>query len=549
MGVIHAIPGYKTGRIRNGQESFNHNLWKGLVAAYSPEFGNSGDMLYDSTTGEHNGTWLTGPVSAPTAGVPVYVGGKFGNVLSLDGSSQFISIPDQRALQVEVANGASLMRFFTLAAWINVASFSSYNMIVTKANNSGASTNNFELRIDQTTGKLTLAGNGGAAVTSVNALSLNTWCFVTATYDGSELLSKVYINAKFENSHSGTPAFSITTRPVYIGVRDDDFGYFNGKIGQVLIYNRRLQPSEIQYLMANSFKMFVPKHPNRFLHVPVITTIQTVTSDSDILATQTKTILSDTDIKNTTTRTILSDSDIVNTTIQTIFSNSDITGTTTRTILSDTDIAGTTTQTIFSDSEVVSTSTQTILSDTNILVVQTKTVLSDTDIKAITTQTILSNTDIKVTTIQTVFSNTDILNTTTRTILSNSEVVVTTSVSITSETIILTPLDLYAEVEFTGTQSVDKNFEVEITQRTADQPANIPTSIPTNLVAVNTGQGDSIRLEWNGITTYYNVYRVDPGPAYIKLNIQLITDHFYVVGGLKEGVSYTFIVRGANAQG
>ena len=289
-----------------------------------------------------------------------------------------------------------------------------------------------------------------------------------------------------------------------------------------------------------SMKFFLDGQPAEPILFLGGTFIQTILSDARIQATQVQTILSLADIMGTTVQTILSDTLVVNTFSNNIPSDADIFATVMRTILSDAAVAGTTTQTILSDAQVVNTSTVTILSDAHILAVLDADILSDAVIAGTTIQTILSDAAVNLVVQESILSDAVVAGTTIRTLDSDSAVVVTSTAQIYSNAIVLVPLDLSCAVRFTAPATKDVLTEVEVTQT--------PPTIPTGLVVLNTGTGDSLRLEWTGTSSFYNVYRVDTGPVYVKLNNYLISDNFFVVGGLDEGVTYTFIVRGADGE-
>lgn len=253
--------------------------------------------------------------------------------------------------------------------------------------------------------------------------------------------------------------------------------------------------------------------------------------------TTTQTILSDADILATTTHTILSDAEVVLVSTQTITSDANISAI--RTILSDADIEATTTRTILSDAEVVLVQTKTILSDANISAIRN--IFSDADIKATTTRTILSDAKIVLITTHTILSDAEVVKIHAHDITSDAIIASLVNQDIFSQAMVLTALDLDFEVAFTKDSILDRFFQVEVIQA-------VP-GVPFNVTIQNVGNGDNLRIEWDGTATFFNVYRVDPGPVYVKMNPFLIKDHFYVVGGLQENVDYTFVVRGADGQG
>ena len=325
------------------------------------------------------------------------------------------------------------------------------------------------------------------------------------------------------------------------------------EVGELYIYNL-LPTTTPQTITSNAaIKNTTSQTTNSTARIKK-TDISTIPSDATVKAVTTKTITSNTDIKNTTTKSITSFTAVKSTTIQTEFSDARIVQTQTKTILSNSDIAGTTTKSISSNTDIAATTTKTINSDARIANLAIHTILSTADVRATSSRSIDADTRIKNTTIQTILSNTNIKNTTNKaitsyaditssiqkTILSNAEVVYTNSGSIGSDAIILTPLDLDIQVSFTKNSQKDVFIQVGVLQITPD--------VPYNVTITNVGNGDSLRIEWEGTSLFYNVYMVTAGPTYTRVNAYPISDEFYVVGGLQENVTYTFIVRGTDGR-
>jgi len=187
------------------------------------------------------------------------------------------------------------------------------------------------------------------------------------------------------------------------------------------------------------------------------------------------------------------------------------------------------------------TTIRAIQSDAEISTATVRSIQSTADIAGTTIQTVPSDADIKNTTIQTISSIADIKKTATKTILSDAEIVFIRNKVVFSDAFILTPIDLQCQVGFEKNSLLDRFFEVEVIQ--------VTPNVPFNVTIVNVGSGDNVRISWDGTASFFNVYRVDPGPVYTKMNSYLISDHFYVIGGLQEGITYTFVVRGADGQG
>jgi len=83
----------------------------------------------------------------------------------------------------------------------------------------------------------------------------------------------------------------------------------------------------------------------------------------------------------------------------------------------------------------------------------------------------------------------------------------------------------------------------------ADKVDQYAITIPTGIGSVDMLKGDLVKVTWAADGNYgYNVYRTDPGGR-AKMNSDVITDEFYLVGNLTEDVAYTFIVVGVNGLG
>ena len=96
---------------------------------------------------------------------------------------------------------------------------------------------------------------GGVQVTNRTAVLLtNTWYFVAATADGTNL--NLYLNGSLLNSSPGTMTnYYSSTYPFRIGygVLDATGNYFNGAIDEVALFNRALTASQLQALYHVAF--------------------------------------------------------------------------------------------------------------------------------------------------------------------------------------------------------------------------------------------------------------------------------------------------------
>jgi len=163
--------------------------------------------------------------------------------VNLNGTSSYVDIPDNASLEG--------MDALTVSCWVKLASIPSQNVI--PVGKEGA----YRFVINST-GEIHLVvatGNNGwySPGTQLNfgndALSTETWYFLTATYDGNRL--RAYLDG--QPVGTGLPAISGTIIDNGSAVRfghksSDNIDYMEGRIDEVRIYNRALGDSEISSL-------------------------------------------------------------------------------------------------------------------------------------------------------------------------------------------------------------------------------------------------------------------------------------------------------------
>jgi len=132
---------------------------------------------------------------------------------------------------------------FTLAAWVNPSTSIATKALIVK---------NSEIRlVTNASGNVGCQFNNGSdwqsAATSTAALALSSWQHVACTYDGDEL--RVYVNGASSGREKVSSDVANTANVWRFG--DDAsnaYGDYNGKMDEVRVYNRALQPREIALL-------------------------------------------------------------------------------------------------------------------------------------------------------------------------------------------------------------------------------------------------------------------------------------------------------------
>jgi len=205
----------------------------GLVAAYNFNEG-SGSSVTDLSGNNLAGT-IVGASWTP--------GGKYGNALSFNGTSNYVDLGNPAALQMTGS--------MTIEAWVKAAATPTDDgQIVAKSD----STSGWQLKTSHDSGPQTftvaVTNSSGARVQrySTTTRSLNAWYHVAGIYNTAAGTLDIYVNGVLNSGalRGSIPASNRNAAVnVNIGRRTGGY-YFNGVIDEVRIYNRALSPTEIQ---------------------------------------------------------------------------------------------------------------------------------------------------------------------------------------------------------------------------------------------------------------------------------------------------------------
>jgi hypothetical protein len=195
---------------------------------------NGGTTVYDYL-GLNNGT---------SYGGQSWVAGKIGTALYFDGYNDYVEVPYSTSLKMTDA--------VTLSAWIyfnGLPGSSCWNVV---SDHSGSYNNGKILRMCNARIEFLLGPAGTAtAYYTFTTQDIGKWFFVTATYNKTEGLMKMYVNGELKHTVSRTGDITVNPNPIWIG--KSGWGeYYNGIIDEVAIFNRSLSASEIQALYQNS---------------------------------------------------------------------------------------------------------------------------------------------------------------------------------------------------------------------------------------------------------------------------------------------------------
>ncbi len=184
--------------------------------------------------GSHDGT-VTGP------GVS-FVPGKVGHAIKFDSGTSYVRVP-----------GFNLARL-TVSAWVYPAKYGYYTSMVTKnyyASGWSSPYVAWQLWLSENTASPGFIGGTLGNTVSTEAIPINQWSFLAATYDGTTV--KLYVNGVLKASQAApTPGdLPATTGDIYIGMPQYSNHSFLGMLDEVALFDRALSAGEISQQYQN----------------------------------------------------------------------------------------------------------------------------------------------------------------------------------------------------------------------------------------------------------------------------------------------------------
>jgi len=230
-------PSYATGYAKNASQSAHPNLWDGLVGAWMPSLGVTGETLRDVSGYGNHGT-LTNMDAATD-----WVATSKGLALDYDGTGEHVDCG--YILNEEIENS------LTMTCLCKPAVFGGFQNIFSKPflywlhQEQGVNRFRFKIR----------ATSGVQFVQADVPITLGQTYFLTGVMSGNTI--KIYVDGRFYGSQafSGSLNRSVLDKfkiGGWIGTDDD----FTGSIGNASIYNRALSASEIKQLYVDSLAPF-----------------------------------------------------------------------------------------------------------------------------------------------------------------------------------------------------------------------------------------------------------------------------------------------------
>lgn len=219
-----------------------HPLNDGLVAAWLFTEG-CGGLIEDNanaTNGHAHGVLASNP--------PTWTQALNGPGVSFDGSAQYANCTNALSRYVDR---------WTIAARVFPTSYAGFSTILARGQGSDR---NFELRLDQTTGKITAvftsAFNTFKFATGATGVTLSTWNTVAGTFDGSTIT--VYLNGVSDGSAAA--AFTPENDGTMLSIGSlNGTNKFAGVIEEVRLWDRALSLDELRAWEDSDYSEFRPR--------------------------------------------------------------------------------------------------------------------------------------------------------------------------------------------------------------------------------------------------------------------------------------------------
>lgn len=192
--------------------------------------GGSGTTITDQGSGSNNGTLENGPTFStvvPEAPLPNQYS------ISLDGSDDYMDIPDSTALETTA---------FTWSAWFYCTAINRHNPIV-DTSTSVSNYDGYHIRVNTTNNIRFVSYSASNFMDSTTAVSANTWYHVVATHEAGS--DKLYVNGTLEASGSASSFSMSDAANLRVGSASIYSMYHQGLIDEVSFFNSALSASNV----------------------------------------------------------------------------------------------------------------------------------------------------------------------------------------------------------------------------------------------------------------------------------------------------------------
>lgn len=203
----------------------------GLIGYWSFNEG-SATIAHDFSGNSNNGTLTDGPS---------WTSGKRSVALDFDGTNDYVTAPHSSSLNISTGGEV------TMCAWVYPRSYSGYESIISKRDDSLGSPYAYGINFNSTDFQVYTSGSSGVQAFTYS-LPLNAWTHFCGTISASP--TKLFINGDLFGSLGSGGGVISNTAAFYIGATKlgSIAEFFPGKIDEVRVYNRALSANEVAVL-------------------------------------------------------------------------------------------------------------------------------------------------------------------------------------------------------------------------------------------------------------------------------------------------------------
>lgn len=191
-----------------------------------------------STVSDASPAGRTATLVSDNSGVNKSIVGQRGNAVGLDGTFDYLTVPDDP--------GLDLGSDFTLLVWINPAALPSntYQALISK---SASPTRPASLWLWEDQVEVYFSPvPPRRAWSSAGVLTVGAWQHVAATFDDTADEIRIYVDGVLETTVSGVAdSPEVNDQSFVIGQRGDNILFFNGGMDDVMVWSRALSDQEV----------------------------------------------------------------------------------------------------------------------------------------------------------------------------------------------------------------------------------------------------------------------------------------------------------------
>lgn len=176
--------------------------------------------------------------------------GKYGTSVVLDGTNDFVSVPDAASLDIGSSG--------TLEAWVQLTAINRWNGVLGKTTSSADEAHNYAIEIGSDNKVNCVIGNGAAinVAKSTTALAAQRFYHLACTWDGTQL--KLYLDGVLNKTTAQTLTPLSNNGPLYLGQYGGNVDFLRGKLDDVRVYNIAIPQAEI----VNDMNLAVESTPD-----------------------------------------------------------------------------------------------------------------------------------------------------------------------------------------------------------------------------------------------------------------------------------------------